>query len=317
MTTGATHGTDAGRSTAAPTGLRSAHIIVVGNEKGGSGKSTVAIHVAVALLKAGQRVATLDLDSRQQSLTHYIERRRTWSNAARLRLELPQHYHVVRGDGIRRDENEAVEFAGFAEAIAAVEQTHDFVVIDTPGGDSYLSRLAHAAADTLITPVNDSMLDLDVLGSVDPVSWRLTATSHYADLVDAARRERRRFDGRAADWIVMRNRLTPAPRNRRIITATLDALSVRLGFRFMDGFAERAVYREFFPCGVTAMDTVSAAILGARPSLSHLTAQQEVANLVAELRLPIDARGRHRAAARAEWAAASREPLDLHDLVVD
>src|ERR1700758_525873 len=116
----------------------SAHVIVLGNEKGGSGKSTTAMHVAIALLKAGQRVATIDLDSRQRSFTHYIENRRAWARHAKIVLEIPEHHCVARGEGLKVDENEALEFSGFAEAITAVEHTHDFVVIDTPGSDSYL-----------------------------------------------------------------------------------------------------------------------------------------------------------------------------------
>ena len=77
----------------------SAFCVVLGNEKGGSGKSTVAMHIAVALLKAGQRVATIDLDSRQKSFTHYIENRKAWAKHARLELELPSHYCVARSDG--------------------------------------------------------------------------------------------------------------------------------------------------------------------------------------------------------------------------
>ena len=129
----------------------SAHVVVLGNEKGGSGKSTTALHVAIALLKAGQRVATIDLDSRQQSFTHYIDNRRLWAKRAKLDLAIPNHHHcVARGESTRIEENEASEFSGFAAAIMAVEHTHDFVVIDTPGSDSYLTRLAHSMADTLI-----------------------------------------------------------------------------------------------------------------------------------------------------------------------
>src|ERR1700691_2118573 len=110
----------------------SAHVIVLGNEKGGSGKSTTAMHVAVALLQAGQRVATIDLDSRQKSFTHYVENRRDWAWRSGIKLKTPVHYCVARGFGLRLDEIEAQEFAAFAEAITAVESTHDFVVIDTP-----------------------------------------------------------------------------------------------------------------------------------------------------------------------------------------
>src|SRR6201981_1630197 len=109
----------------------SGHVIVLGNEKGGSGKSTTSMHIAVALLQAGQRVATIDLDSRQRSFTHYVENRRDWAARAGIQLDVPEHYCVARGFGTRLDEVEAQEFAAFAEAISAVESNHDFVVIDT------------------------------------------------------------------------------------------------------------------------------------------------------------------------------------------
>ena len=64
--------------------LRSAHVIVVGNEKGGAGKSTLSIHLSVALLKAGYKVACIDLDTRQQTLTRFFENRKSWSANARL-----------------------------------------------------------------------------------------------------------------------------------------------------------------------------------------------------------------------------------------
>src|SRR5687768_18247958 len=105
--------------------LRSAYCVVLGNEKGGSGKSTVAMHIAVALLKAGQRVATIDLDSRQKSFTHYVENRRDCAKRTGVALEIPDHYAIARSDGVRVDENEAAEFAGFAAAINEVEHSHD------------------------------------------------------------------------------------------------------------------------------------------------------------------------------------------------
>lgn len=153
---------------------RSAYVVVVGNEKGGSGKSTTAIYIAIALLKAGQRVATIDLDLRQQSLTHYIDNRRTWARRGQVDLGVPTHYCIARVEGVRTDENEMAEFSAFADAISAIEHTHDFVVIDTPGVDTYLMRLAHSMADTLITPLNDSFVDFDVLGTVDPATYTLT-----------------------------------------------------------------------------------------------------------------------------------------------
>jgi len=294
----------------------SAHVIVLGNEKGGSGKSTTAMHVAVALLQAGQRVATIDLDSRQRSFTHYVENRRDWAARAGIKLEHPRHYCVARGFGLRLDEIEAQEFAAFAQAVSAVEQTHDFVVIDTPGTDSYLMRLAHSMADTLISPLNDSFVDFDVLGLIDPTTFELTGVSHYAEMVREARRQRRLVDAGLTDWVVVRNRLsTLGSRNKRLVGAGVDALSRQLGFRTVDGFAERVVYREFFPRGLTALDEISEDTLGQRPNLSHTTARDEVKSLIDALRLPIDERGKRRAAARAEWAASADKPLDTHELL--
>ncbi len=297
---------------------RSAHVIVLGNEKGGSGKSTVAMHVAVALLKAGQRVATIDLDSRQKSFTHYVENRRDCSTRTGAALELPDHYCIARGEGVRVDENEAAEFAGFADAINAAEHSHDFVVIDSPGNDTYPMRLAHSMADTLVTPLNDSFVDFDVLGTVDAATLEVTGASHYARMVRHARRQRRIVDGGLTDWIVVRNRLAPiGSRNKKLVGECLDRLGLRLGFRATEGFSERVVYREFFPLGLTALDDLDESTLGARPNLSHLTARQEVRRLIEQLKLPIDERGRRRAAARAEWAASQDRPLDTDDLMAD
>src|SRR5215831_7593085 len=271
----------------------SAHVIVLGNEKGGSGKSTTAMHIAVALLKAGQRVATIDLDSRQKTLTNYLENRRAWGRRARIELELPTHYHVQRGEGVRVDENERTEFAGFAEAVTAAEHSHDFVVIDTPATDSYLMRLAHSMADTLVTPLNDSFVDFDVLGSIDPWTFAVTGVGHYAEMAREARRQRRLVDGGLTDWVVIRNRLsTVGSRNKRLVGESLNELGLRLGFRLAEGFAERVVYREFFPRGLTALDNLDEATLGVRPNLSHVTARQEVRTLLDVLKLPIDEKGR-------------------------
>jgi chromosome partitioning protein len=296
----------------------SAHVIVLGNEKGGSGKSTTAMHVAVALLQAGQRVATIDLDSRQKSFTHYVENRRDWAARTGINLAVPVHFCVARGFGLRLDEIEGQEFAAFAEAVSAVEQTHDFVVIDTPGSDSYLMRLAHSMADTLITPLNDSFIDFDVLGVIDQTTMEVAGVSHYAEMVREARRQRRLVDGGLTDWVVVRNRLsTLGSRNKRLVGEGVEGLAKQLGFRPIDGFAERVVYREFFPRGLTALDDLNEDTLGLRPSTSHVTARDEVKLLIDALRLPIDERGKRRAAARAEWLASAGKPIETHDLLAD
>ena len=298
--------------------MSATRVIVVANEKGGSGKSTVAMHIAVALMKSGQRVATIDLDSRQKSFTHYVENRRDWAERARIRLEMPVHFCVARGFGLRLDEIEAQEFSAFAEAVSAVENSHDFIVIDTPGNDSYLMRLAHSMADTLITPLNDSFVDFDVLGSVDPTTFEVVGVSHYAEMVREARRQRRLVDGGLTDWVIVRNRLsTLGSRNKRLVGEGVSQLARQLGFRSTDGFAERVVYREFFPRGLTALDDINEDTLGQRPTVSHVTARDEVKALIDDLKLPIDERGKRRVAARAEWLAASAKPLETHDLLAD
>ena len=95
----------------------SAHVVVLGNEKGGSGKSTTALHIAVALMKAGQRVATIDLDSRQQSFTRYINNRRVWAIRTGIDLELPVHRCIKLGQTMQIADNESSEFHQFEEAV--------------------------------------------------------------------------------------------------------------------------------------------------------------------------------------------------------
>lgn len=269
-----------------PSGASGAHVIVLGNEKGGSGKSTMAFNVIVALLKAGQRVASIDTDSRQQSLTRYIENRGRWARKKQVALEMPTHFSVRLGEGEVRSEIEAREFAAFAEIIDRLGQRFDFVVIDTPAGDSYRMRLSHAMADTLVTPVNDSFVDLDVLGQVDE-DGAVTAISHYADLVGEARRRRAAIDGRETDWVIVRNRISAlASRNQRRVTDGLAELAALLNARVAKGISERVVFREFFPMGLGAFDTMDAEFLGVKPAMSHVGARREIRELVAALSLP-------------------------------
>ena len=305
----------------------SAHVVVLGNEKGGSGKSTTALHIAVALLKAGQRVATIDLDGRQKTFTHCIENRRAWATRpgiqlelwaerAGIHLELPAHYCVERAESSLIEANEMTEVANFSAAVSAIERSCDFLVIDTPGNDNFLMRLAHSMADTLITPINDSFLDLDVLAALDPVNFAVTGESHHAKMVRDARRQRRLTDGRLTDWVVVRNRLsTLGSRNKRLIGEGLTELAKRIGFRWVDGFAERVIYREFFPRGLTALDDINKATLGTRPSKSHVAARGEVIALLNLLHLPMSAIGKRRAAARAEWYSVMDQPLRVHDVI--
>jgi chromosome partitioning protein len=294
----------------------SAHVVVLGNEKGGAGKSTIAMHVAVALMNLGQRVATIDLDLRQKTLTHYIDNRRQWAKQSGCRLAVPAHFFVARGATQDLESNETFEFTGFVDALTAVEQDHDFIVVDTAGSDHHLTRLAHSMANILITPLNDSFVDFDVLGTIDPSTYAVTGESHYARLVRESRQQRRLVDGVQMDWVVVRNRLTVVDtRNKLRIVDGLNELAARLGFRTADALAERVVYREFFPRGLTALDDLDEKTLGTLPSLAHLAARRELVSLLDTLKLPLNERARARAAAQAEWMAARDTPLELHDVV--
>ena len=261
-------------------------IIVVGNEKGGSGKSTVAMHVAIALMKAKQSIATIDLDLRQKTFTNYIVNRHAWGQQMGRDLEIPNHLYFTENTDHPTAEEEAADGKALSERIEEYARDHSFIVIDTPGHNSYLGRLAHSMADILITPLNDSFVDLDVLGTVDRETFAVTGMSHYSQMVDDARRQYQVRNHVAADWIVLRNRLsTLNSRNTRHVGEALRELSRRLNFRCVDGLAERVIFREFYARGLTALDDLSEATLGTRLTLSHVTARFEIESLLSALGL--------------------------------
>ncbi len=230
--------------------LRSAHVIVVANEKGGTGKSTVSIHTVTGLLKAGHSVASIDLDTRQRTLTRFFENRQSWANQAGMALEMPYHYALDRG--LRRASRTTRRRSSppFAEAIQEVEHDYEFVVIDTPASDSYLMRLAHSLADTLVSPINDSFIDVDVFSRVHHDRATRGAISHYADLVMEARRRRRQVDAGMIDWIVLRNRIASIQSNNaRQIAVSVGKLSQELQFRTAEGLHDRVIFGSSSPSG--------------------------------------------------------------------
>ncbi|MHA1552956.1 MAG: division plane positioning ATPase MipZ [Alphaproteobacteria bacterium] len=264
-----------------------AHVIVLGNEKGGSGKSTTAMHIIVGLLKTGARVASIDTDGRQSTLTRYIENRAVWAQRTGAPLELPTHFNVPPAEGETVTDIEDREFRAFAEAISRTEYGYDFVVVDTAGSNSYLMRVSHAMADTLVTPINDSFVDFDVIGRIEPETYDVIGPSHYAELVQESLRQRALVDDKQCDWVIVRNRLsTLKSRNQRHLTRGLEQLRARLGFRLGEGITERPVYREFFPRGLTALDRLDKTTFGVEPTMSHLSARDEILRLLAFLGLP-------------------------------
>ena len=275
-----------------PSSVSGSRVVVVGNEKGGSGKSTVAMHVAVALLKAKQRVASIDLDLRQKTFTNYIVNRYAWGQQIGRDLGIPNHLYFTENTDHPTAEDEAADGKALSDRIEGYARDYDFVVIDTPGHNSYLGRLAHSRADLLITPLNDSFVDLDVLGTVDRETFALLGTSHYSQMVEEARRQYLLTNNVKPDWIVLRNRLsTLSSRNTRSVGDALGELSRRLGFRQVEGLAERVIFREFYARGLTAFDNLDEATLGVRPTPSHVAARFEIESLLVAMGLNNPASG--------------------------
>lgn len=283
-------------------------ILVFGNEKGGAGKSTVAMHVAVHLLHQGKRVAFIDLDLRQRSLAKFFSNRAKW--AAANEKVLPNAFEPFLADkpASLLTIPEAEAKAAFDRALDEAIEQADYVIIDTPGGDHVLSRRAHAVAHLIITPMNDSFIDFDLLGEVDPVTLDVKRPSIYAETVWNSRKQRAVWDGKTIDWIVLRNRLASnEARNRKRVDERVVALGKRVGFRMLAGLRDRVIYRELFPFGLTVAD-LSAEIRPVAMSLGHVSARQELRALMQSLGLEAGE------AATPEAFEASDDDLETADI---
>lgn len=262
------------------------HFIILGNEKGGTGKSTMAMHLIVHLLQQDKTVGVIDLDSRQRSLTRYLESRESFSNEHGLNLQMPEFTVVNRSahDSVRAMEDQ--ERAWLEEAIKKMGA--QFIVIDCPGNDTWLSRIAHTYADTLLTPINDSFVDLDLIGQLTPDGSKVIKLSYYSELVWDCRKARNMNDRESTDWVITRNRLASlSSRNNRRVERALESLKEKIKFRIVPGLSERVIYRELFLKGLTMMDFGKVEQIG-KMQLSHVTARQEVRQLVESLNLPMD-----------------------------
>lgn len=260
------------------------YVIVLGNEKGGTGKSTTAIHIIATLLNQGYQVGSIDVDARQGTLTRYMDNRQVYKNKHNLEaVKLPQHISVMRSQLNQKQEAEAEDRENIEGAIATLDAC-DFIVIDTAGNDTYISRYAHSFADTLVTPLNDSFIDLDVLCHVDGDTLEIKKLSIYAEWVWEQKKQRAVRDKGSIDWIILRNRLTNIhSKNKERMELVLNAASKRLGFRQVSGFGERVIFREMFNQGLTLLDLQPA---GQAMNLSHVAARQELRNLMDAFALP-------------------------------
>ena len=255
-----------------PSGNGQTHVIVFANEKGGTGKSTTAVHVAIALAAQGARVACLDLDHRQRTMGRYLDNRAETVKRTGAELAVPRH---ATGDG--------QESGNFESLFDELAEGSDYLVIDTPGRDDPVARVAASRADSLVTPMNDSFVDFDLIGQVHPETFKVTRPSFYSELIWEARKARAKADGTTIDWVVLRNRLQHIEaRNMRRVSDALDQLSKRVGFRIIPGLGERVIYRELFPAGLTMLDAKEFGAMG----LSHVAARQELREMMAGLALP-------------------------------
>ena len=244
-----------------------AKIVVLGNEKGGTGKSTLAMHLIVAWLREGKKVATLDLDGRQGTLSRYLENRRTFAEKNGIHLPMPDHVRMM---------NITNEILFLRTQLERLHNDYDVIVLDTPGTDSALTLEALFQADTLLTPINDSLVDLDVLGVVDGENMRIKGPSHYAERIWSVRQKRNLMKKAPLNWIVTRNRLSPFKnKNRAVMEGLLNSLSERVHFKVAGGITERVVFRELFLKGLTMMDLREDG-LHMNLSMSNIAARQEV-----------------------------------------
>lgn len=258
------------------TGQR-ARIIVFGNEKGGAGKSTAAMHVAVGLMNAGYRVATIDLDARQGSLTRYLANRFDYITRHKVSLDSPVHVPIDKSVADHRLDREAEDKQNLTAVLDELKRAVDFIVIDTPGAESYLSLMAHAMADIVVSPLNDSFIDLDVLARIDHATKHIKGPSIYTKIIEQTRSFRPQLR-----WIVMRNRLSMLrSKNKNEMSYYLNKLSTLFGFELSSGFSERVIFRDLFQDGLTLLDL--SARIGQKLSMSEISGRQEVRGLIQQI----------------------------------
>ena len=258
-------------------------IIVLGNEKGGSGKSTTAMHLIVALAKTGNKVASMDLDLRQRTLSRYLENRENYGK--RHKISLPSAYQIFLKESQKDSKMEALrkEEKDFSDILFNLDQKFDYVIIDCPGNHTNYSQMAHAVADLLITPINDSLIDFDLLAKIDPKTGRVLGPSVYSEMVWSARQARAQSERPPIEWVIVRNRMSQVySRNKKRVNTALVDLSKRIGFKLSSGFSDRVVFKELFLSGLTLLDLNDAESW--ELTLSNIAAKQELRELLSFLK---------------------------------
>lgn len=262
-----------------------AHVILFGNEKGGSGKTTTAMHVIIGLLRFGFSVASIDLDSYQQSLSRYISNRKHTIVKDNLPLLLPEHFTFETQQKNHHDGAEVDrQIDGFKELLSKLAMKYDFVVLDTPGSHNPISKIAHSYADKVITPINDSFLDVDLIGHINPDKMDMASPGVYSSMLFEQKLHRANREEKELDWIVVRNRLSALDAmNKKNIDLAIYKLSKKLGFRVAPGFGDRVIFKELFLYGLTLYDAAMSQKI--KITTSVLAARQELREFIKSLEL--------------------------------
>jgi chromosome partitioning protein len=263
--------------------VNAAKVVVVGNEKGGSGKTTVTMHLAIGLLHRGVTVGTIDLDSHQQSLSRYLDNRRAWCQDKGISLVFPEHHLMEPSFQDSRAVATEEDLAALRENLATLGQKCEIILLDCPAGDGTLARAAHSLADTLVTPLNDSFVDLDPLLQFGPGNFQVVALGAYFRMLWDIRNRRRETGLAAFEWIVLRNRLSGlADQNKKNLAHVLEKISPILRFHLAEGLGERIIFRQLFRQGLTVFD-IDEPMASIAPTHSHQAARAELSALLDDL----------------------------------
>lgn len=143
--------------------------IAVYAAKGGAGKTTLAVHLAVAAVAKMQHVALFDCDVQQQSASG-------WAVARRQQQRLDEFPYVITVDpvDIRARHHDA------AEGSLEPSRAYDMLVIDSPPRVDARSAAILAVADVIVVPVMPSALDI---GALDTTIELVVASGKRAYLV--------------------------------------------------------------------------------------------------------------------------------------
>jgi chromosome partitioning protein len=260
------------------------HIYVIGNEKGGAGKTTCAMHLISGLLDLGHKVASIDADSRQHSLTNYINNREAYNTKNQgQQVPISLHFHLTESNERDLETKQEDEKVRFNQALEQAKSYADYIVVDTPGSHTCLSKLAHSHANTIVTPINDSFLDIDVMATINQNDLNIIKPSIYSEMIWEQKMKRAERDKGSIEWVVMRNRLSNIDAaNKRNVAKVLDQLAKRISFKVVPGFSERVIFRELFLQGLTLLDLTKANYDKAF-SMSHVAARQELRDFLSSL----------------------------------